>query len=70
MSWTRNGLALAPLPHKDTPLQHLLSADDSFQDTPATYWAASIVWSESLKYVPCTSCHFCTITVSDLVASA
>ena len=23
MSWARNGLAPAPLPHEDTPLQHL-----------------------------------------------
>lgn len=29
MSWARNSLALAPLPHEDTPLQHLQSADDS-----------------------------------------
>jgi len=37
MSWARNGLALAPLPHEDTPpfgtlrtlLQHLQSAGDS-----------------------------------------
>ncbi len=38
MSWARNGLALARLPHEDTPpfgtlrtpLQHLQSADGSF----------------------------------------
>ena len=34
MSWARNGLALAAIPHEDTPLQHGLSADDGFQDTP------------------------------------
>jgi len=31
MSWARNGLALAPFPHEDTPLQHLRSADGSFR---------------------------------------
>jgi hypothetical protein len=30
MSWARNGLALASLPHEDSPLQYLQSADDSF----------------------------------------
>ena len=30
VSWARNGLALAPPPREDTPLQHLQSADDSF----------------------------------------
>ena len=28
MSSARNGLALVPLPHEDTPLQHLQSAGD------------------------------------------
>ena len=51
MSWARNGLALAPLPHEDTPLpwpdrqdrQHLQSADDSFQGTPARSYAGHVL---------------------------
>jgi hypothetical protein len=30
MGLAQNGLALAPLRHEDTPLQHLQSAADSF----------------------------------------
>ena len=43
MSWARNGLALAPLPHEDTPLQHLQSADDGFagHDQQVVSWRLS-----------------------------
>jgi len=42
MSWARNGLALASLPHEDTPLQHLQSADNGSQGTTVKFKRADM----------------------------